>query len=59
MESRYPILQSLINAGHVTILGYVFVGHASDGTECILPGSEVRPDQTEAYLANFPTPDMW
>lgn len=55
----FPILSALILSGSIRVEWGVYVGTASDGERLALPGSPARPDQTEAYLRDFPTPDKW
>lgn len=56
-----PILNGLIMAGVIMAEPShdQYTGCASDGTLCTMPGGIARPDQTERYLTDFPTPDMW
>jgi len=62
--SKTPILDALIEAGHVRIVAEMIIGTASDGTEVSLgstfplrgvPGKAYA----EAYLTDFPTPESW
>ena len=57
--SATPILNNLLMTGVVITDHMQYLGIASDNALCVLPGSTDRPDQTETYLTDFPTPDMW
>lgn len=54
-----PILNNLIAQGRIIEDHMQYLGLANDDALCVLPGATDRPDQTEAYLTDFPTPDMW
>ena len=53
-----PILAGLIASGAITMKDGEYVGTASDGVD-VLIGSEGRESDAEAYLTDYPTPDLW
>lgn len=59
IPTDYPILARLLRLGDVQVEHGGYVGLTHDNTWCTLPGSVDRPDQTEAYLRDFPTPGHW
>jgi hypothetical protein len=54
-----PILARLLKLGDIRVEDGLYNGLTHDDTWCTLPGSVERPDQTEAYLRDFPTPGHW
>ena len=53
-----PILDALIEAGHIEIVDGTYVGIASDG-ERLNIGVTHMPGLAERYLTDYPTPEVW
>lgn len=59
IPTDHPILARLLRLGDIRVEDGLYNGLTHDNTWCTLPGSVERPDQTEAYLRDFPTPGHW
>jgi hypothetical protein len=59
-----PILDGLIEAGHIRVVAEMYIGTASDGTEVSIGSTypfDGKPGKAyaEAYLNDYPTPESW